>query len=103
MDGDYGWYRLNSNGDAHPVGEKKPNAWGLYDMSGNVDELGLDWYGPLAYGLDPKGPASGKFRVLRGGDYYLYESSCRSSSRSSTSSDADWRLNQGFRLARPLQ
>jgi len=65
----YAWFVNNSNGQTHPVRERKPNAWGLYDMHGNVWEWCSDWYGdyqstPLT---DPRGPDVGSFRVLRGG------------------------------------
>lgn len=74
INGDYCWYNGNSPMPAtqrvcSPVGTKKPNAWGLYDMSGNYAEICLDWYGTLAYGTDPKGPSSGTKRVSRGGSY----------------------------------
>ena len=72
LDGNYCWYYGNAPlyGNSKwysPVGGKKANAWVLYDMSGNSDELCLDWYGTLTYGTDPKGPSSGTDRVTRGG------------------------------------
>jgi formylglycine-generating enzyme required for sulfatase activity len=68
---DFGWYRNNSDQKTHPVGQKKPNPWGLYDIHGNVWEWCSDWYAPYYAGmqLDPCGSGSGTFRVLRGGSW----------------------------------
>jgi len=80
---DMGWYDANSGKQAHPVGLKRPNAWGLYDMHGNVCEWCWDWYGEnLPGGNDPVGPASGSFRVIRGGCCFSRGRNCRSAYRS---------------------
>jgi formylglycine-generating enzyme required for sulfatase activity len=69
--GEYGWYKENSGGHTHPVGEKKPNAWGLYDTHGNTGDWCLDWYGPYgSSSVDPTGPASGDKRLTRGGSWF---------------------------------
>lgn len=67
--GAYAWYNANSENMTHPVGEKQANAWGLYDMHGNVLEWVQDWYGDYSEGLqhNPSGPAEGSDRVFRGG------------------------------------
>ncbi|MCX5655678.1 MAG: formylglycine-generating enzyme family protein [Planctomycetota bacterium] len=74
--GDYAWHMGNSKGMTHHVGRKKPNAWGLYDMHGNVYEWCADWYGAYPKGsvTDPSGPATGNgLRVLRGGSWDLVD------------------------------
>ena len=65
--GDYAWYHDNSGDRSHPVGQKKPNAWGLYDMYGNIAEYCEDWSADLPTGVptDPHGPAQGDSRVIR--------------------------------------
>ncbi len=67
--GDYAWYDANSDRKTHPVARKKPNAWGLYDMHGNVLEWCQDWHDDYPKGkvIDPKGASSGQHKVLRGG------------------------------------
>jgi formylglycine-generating enzyme required for sulfatase activity len=67
------WYEENSEGHTHPVGQKKPNAWGLYDMQGNVWQWCQDWYDAGYYKNsrveDPQGPSSGAIHAYRGGDW----------------------------------
>jgi len=98
--GDYAWYNANSGGTTHPVAKKKPNAWGLYDMHGNVWEWCADWCGDYPKGAvtDPQGPAAGTSRVLRGGGWGYVPTYCRAAYRDF--SIPDFRSDvYGFRCA----
>ena len=101
---DIAWYYDNSGNKTHPVGQKTPNAWGLYDMSGNVLEWVQDWYDRYYYdtspSTNPEGPSSGSLRMLRGGSWYDSASFCRSSIRLS-SFPSSGIIYVGFRLALP--
>ena len=85
MLGEYAWYDDNSNNTTHPVGQKKPNAWGLYDMHGNVWEHCRDWFAPEYFKQspvnDPLGPDTGSEHVSRGGCWAFSASCCCSSAR----------------------
>ncbi|MCR4573642.1 MAG: formylglycine-generating enzyme family protein, partial [Lentisphaeria bacterium] len=78
-----GWHDGNSNGSTCPVEQLKPNELGFYDMSGNVWEWCLDWYGDYTAGdaVDPVGPVSGSNRVRRGGSWGDDARYCRSALR----------------------
>ena len=99
------WFKDNSGGHTHPVGQKAPNGLGIYDMSGNVGEWCHDWYSENYYSKSPRnnplGPSSGLFRVFRGGSWYSMPGKLRSAYRNNgepsyTTSDL------GFRLVLPI-
>ena len=110
--GEYAWYFENAEKKTHPVGEKKPNAWGLYDMHGNVNEWCHDRYddGYVSERSryyansptdDPTGPKTGSGRVYRGGDWYRGASGCRSALRwTGFPGDTSRNSNLGLRVSR---
>jgi len=80
----HAWYKSNSGAKTHPVGQKEPNAWGVYDMHGSVWEWCSDRYADVYVGAgtrDPQGPAAGKRRVLRSGSWRRPPAYCRSACR----------------------
>ena len=99
--GNIAWYTTNSGNQTHAVGGKAANGLGLHDMSGNVFEWCGDWYGAYSAGAqtNPAGPASGTYRVLRGGAWSTTTYFMRSSYRSSFT-PADTGYNLGFRVVR---
>ena len=97
---DYGWFDNNADGRLHAVGERKPNAWGLYDMHGNLWEWCQDCYDKEYYANspvdDPAGPSGGPSRVLRGGGWYYPAEDCRSARRGGDLCGG--RNDRGFRV-----
>ncbi|MBL1217146.1 MAG: formylglycine-generating enzyme family protein [Planctomycetes bacterium] len=100
----YAWYEDNSGAQTHPVGQKEPNAFGLFDMHGNVWEWCADWYAeayPSSSQTDPTGSGSGDARVLRGGSWNYNPDYCRSASRGMIPPDIQVN-NSGFRVVLDL-
>ena len=101
--GEHAWYARNAGRKMHPVGEKRPNAWGLFDMYGNAWEWCTDWYGENYYALgqmqDPKGPADGSERVRRGGCFGSDASYVRSAYRGAKT-PVTRSFAMGFRVVR---
>ena len=103
--GDYAWYYDSASDNTHEVGTKKPNAYGLYDMSGNVFEWCWNWYTSeydenTEGGSDPTGASAGSYRVYRGGSWYYYSNLCAVSYRDGRSSPGNRDYYVGFRVVR---
>lgn len=99
--GNYAWYKGDSGNTTHPVGQKNPNPWGLYDMHGNVYEWVHDWYGqyPIEIAIDPQSPLKARLvpdRINRGGSFDHDARGCRSARRGRLTPHSR-RANTGFR------
>jgi len=101
--GEYAWFSSNAKGRTHAVAAKKPNAYGLYDMLGNVWEWCADWYGAYAADAqtDPVGPAGGVKRVYRGGSFGSKATTARPGARGQNAPEKRFE-SVGFRPARPV-
>ncbi len=104
--GDYAWYSSNSGSQTHEVGTKESNQPNIYDLSGNVWEWCNDWYSSSYYGsspdINPTGPNSGSYRVLRGGSWFSDAGFCRVAYRNS-SLPGHWYFSIGFRILRAAE
>jgi len=98
------WYAGNSGGRTHPVGQKRPNGLGIYDMSGNIGEFCQDWYDKDYYGRSPRnnplGPSSNGHRVIRGGGWNTYRASYERCASRDWTNPIGRSHNEGFRLVR---
>jgi formylglycine-generating enzyme required for sulfatase activity len=105
--GRYAWYGENFIvGGTHPVGQKEPNPWGLYDIHGNAWEWVQDWFDPNYYAsspaVDPQGPQRGTERVVRGGSWHTTATSWRTAFRRDYAPDYRG-ISIGFRLLRTVE
>ena len=100
---DYAWFDYNSSRSTHPVGSKQPNPWGLYDMSGNVNEWCQDFYAPY-----PSAPQTdpliqeGSTRIKRGGGFYDFSWNARSAARNPETNPTQLEL-LGLRVVREME
>lgn len=103
---EYAWYNANSSGRTHPVGQKRPNSLGIYDMTGNVWEWVEDWYDSRYYSISPKnnphGSWNGQFCSLRGGSWLDLPGPIRASARYKLTPDFGFNYT-GFRLLLPVR
>lgn len=101
--GQYAWYKENSNGKIHPVGEKLANAWGLHDIHGNLREMCQDYYGEYATvdETNPVGPSRGTYRVLRGSGF-ADDAQQHSRADYRNWSDTGRHVEEGFRVAQSI-
>lgn len=104
-----GWCSSNSGSTAHPVGKKHANAWGLFDMSGNIEEWCWDYFAPYPQTEEhnlflhyPMGPSRGEERVIRGGSYLLSSDEARCKSRGGSKPNEHWE-GIGFRVVQSIR